>query len=514
MKAAERFITIAVCALLLSLFSPVMAHAETDWPEGIEINAEGGIVMDADSGTILYEKNIHNLYYPASITKILTALIVLEECNMDEIVTFSYDAVHNVESGSTSAGLDTGDQLSVKDCLYALILKSANEVANALAEHVSGSIEAFAEKMNERAAELGCVDSHFANPSGLNDPDHYVSAYDMALICKAALQNEDFVKIDSALYYELPPTKYNPDGLTIYPGHKMLKKSLPEYYEGCFGGKTGYTLLAGNTLVTFATRDDMTLIVVILDGLQTHYADTKSLLDFGFNNFQTVSAREYDTTYIPVENDLSIAGLSTSELSSIQMDKDSKITFPRSGGLASITSQLSFDLDNNAPSDAIGQIDYYWGNRQIGTAYLGIETLEQVLKISQTDNNGLVDIELLTAMGADEAEIEEALAEADLQSSGYAPAGLRQVPVTVRITLIVLAILVLMILIVLLIQYRHEKKEEQDRMLRRKKRLSRMEDSGISAAQFDILMEQKRAANNSSSHPYQTTRRSWPFSRR
>ena len=225
--------------LVFSLITPINAYAEATWPDYVPIQAEGGIVMDADTGTVLYGKNIHTAYYPASITKIMTALVVIENCSLDEMVTFSHNAVYNVEAGSSSAGLDEGDVLSVRDCLYALLLKSANESANALAEHVAGSTEAFAEMMNAKAASLGCQDSHFANPSGLNNPDHYVSAYDMALIGRAALNNPTFLEIDSTLYYDLPVTKRNPEGGRIYPGHKMLKKNMPEYYEGCIGGKTG-----------------------------------------------------------------------------------------------------------------------------------------------------------------------------------------------------------------------------------------------------------------------------------
>ena len=174
-----------ITALLLSIFLilglfPVPAYAAPDWPSNISIEADGGIVMDADSGAVLFGKNIHQTYYPASITKVLTALVVLENCDLNEEVTYSYDAVYNVESGSSNAGLDEGDVLTVEESLYAMLIQSANESANALAEHVAGSREAFAEMMNEKAAELGCQDSHFANPSGLNDENHYTSAYDMA----------------------------------------------------------------------------------------------------------------------------------------------------------------------------------------------------------------------------------------------------------------------------------------------------------------------------------------------
>ena len=128
---------------VFSLITPFHAYAEATWPDYVPIQAEGGIVMDADTGTVLYGKNIHTAYYPASITKIMTALVVIENCSLDEMVTFSHNAVYNVEAGSSSAGLDEGDVLSVRDCLYALLLKSANESANALAEHVAGSIRIY-----------------------------------------------------------------------------------------------------------------------------------------------------------------------------------------------------------------------------------------------------------------------------------------------------------------------------------------------------------------------------------
>ena len=245
----------------LSLF-PAAAYAAPDWPADVAIEADGGIVMDADSGAVLFGKNLHETYYPASITKVLTALIVLEHCSLDEEVTFSYDAVYNVESGSSNAGIDEGDVLTVRDCLYALLLQSANEAANALAEHVSGSREAFAELMNETAASLGCQDSHFANPSGLNDENHYTSAYDMALICRAAIQNPMFLEIDGARYYDLPPTRNYPEGSTVYAHHAMLLPSRSQYYEGAFGGKTGYTKQAGRTLVSSAEKEGLEVFAV------------------------------------------------------------------------------------------------------------------------------------------------------------------------------------------------------------------------------------------------------------
>ncbi len=180
-----------------------------------------------------FAKNEDQPYYPASITKILTALIVLEHCSLDEEVTFSHDDVYNVEAGSSTAGIDEGDVLTVRDCLYALMLASANESANALACHVSGSREAFAELMNQTAESLGCTGSHFANPSGLNDENHYTTAHDMALITRAAIQNPDFLEIDGARNYKLPPTKRNLEGGYVNH-HRMLVKNTSVYYQGAF----------------------------------------------------------------------------------------------------------------------------------------------------------------------------------------------------------------------------------------------------------------------------------------
>ncbi len=468
-------------ALLLAL-SAADVRAEDVWPDDISIEAGGGIVMEASTGTILSGKNIHETFYPASITKILTALIVLETCELDETVTFSHDAIYNVESGSTSAGLDVGDTLSVQDCLYALLLKSANEVANALAEHVAGSIDDFAVLMNQKAASLGCVDSHFANPSGLNNADHYTSAYDMALISQAALQNPVFVEIDSRLYYDLPPTKRNPDGLRVYPGHRMFKKNLAEYYEGCFGGKTGYTTLAGNTLVTFAKRDNMTLIAVVLNGHQSHYRDTKKLLDFGFDHFQNLAAAEFDHTYTSIENDMTIAGLPTSELSRLQLDPAGMLTLPVSGDSSTVTSQLNYDLPNNAPPGAIARVDYAWGGRSAGFAYLTINTLEP--------DAAAMPASLLRQI-ADITAAESSEAEESAPSSEPPELERIQVPSIVwKVLGTAAAIAGITALLAAYITYR-KRKEEEARRLRRQKRMERL-GTGSTSLEFDLQMERRR----------------------
>lgn len=246
------------------------------------ISSEGAVLMDGATGTVLFSKNGDTQFYPASITKLMTALLVAENCSLDEVVTFSATATTNLESGAVSINMTEGDTMTVRQCLYALLLKSANEVGNALAEHVAGSNAAFADMMNARAAALGCTGTHFTNPHGLNDSNHYTTPHDMALIAREAFKNETVKTVASTRTYTLPATKKNPSGLTVTMGHKMLNPGDSRYYPGVIGGKTGYTSKAGNTLVTAAEQDGVRLIAVVMKSKSTHYVDTKALFDYGF----------------------------------------------------------------------------------------------------------------------------------------------------------------------------------------------------------------------------------------
>ena len=228
------------------------------------------------------QKNGKEKLYPASIVKLLTALVTAEEGKLDDIVIFSYDAVYGVEEGSGNAlQLETGDKLTVEDCMYAMLLKSSNQAANALAEYVAGSNEKFAEHMNEKAQELGCTDSNFVNPSGLNAEEQKVTAEDMAKIAAAAFSNDTVREIASAKTYQLPVTLNNPNGCIVEMEHQLLNGT--DYsYKYAYAGKTGYTDAAGNTLVTAARKDDKNLIAVVLKSEMTHYTDTIKLFNYGF----------------------------------------------------------------------------------------------------------------------------------------------------------------------------------------------------------------------------------------
>ena len=249
----KRILSIFLCLTLILGFCPGQtAYAAAEWPSEISISADGGILMDINSGAVLFEKNSHEPYYPASITKILTALIVIENCGLDETVTFSNTAVNSLEPNSSILGARAGDTLSVRDCLYALLLQSANEVANALAEHCAGSIDAFAEKMNETAHALGATDTHFVNPHGLSNEDHYTTAYDLYLIFNEAMKYPEFQKIIGTVSYRAEYT----DGT----GQTKIQewKNSNQYLNGkskapdgitILGGKTGTTRAAGSCLI-------------------------------------------------------------------------------------------------------------------------------------------------------------------------------------------------------------------------------------------------------------------------
>lgn len=268
---------------------PIQSNEIEGWPLGPQVQAETAIIMEASSGGILYGKNIDEVRYPASITKVLTTLVALEHSSMDEKVTFSENAIWGIDRDSTQIGIKIGETLTMEQCFYGIMLASANEVAYAVAEHVGGSMDGFVEMMNTKAKELGCTNTHFVNSHGLHDDNHYTTAHDMALISRAALNNESFRKITDTDHYVIPATNLTAEERWLDNHQKMLRNTK-YHYDGCIGGKTGYTSMAGNTLVTYADRNDIELICVVLkDHGAAAYSDTAALLDYGYTNFQKVT---------------------------------------------------------------------------------------------------------------------------------------------------------------------------------------------------------------------------------
>lgn len=263
----------------------------TGWPEAPSISSEAGCLMDANSGAILFDKNMDQKMYPASTTKIMTALIALEHGNMDDTVTMTQTGVNYAVGGSSNLNTQVGEQFKLKDMMYAMMLKSANDIATQIGEYIGGgSLDNFVEMMNQKAKDLGCTGTHFHNACGMPDTEHYTTAHDLARISRAAIERQDFRDIIGTVSYTIPAT--NMSAARTVQNHVAMYVS-PEYkYDGVIGGKTGLTDDAGSCLVTFCERDGRLLIAVTLKGTDggTEVADQKLMYDYAFQNFENISA--------------------------------------------------------------------------------------------------------------------------------------------------------------------------------------------------------------------------------
>ena len=329
---------------------PIQSNDVANWPAGPVVGAESAILMELETGAILYEKNIHTQEYPASTTKILTTLIASEQCSMDEIVTFSHDAVFDTPRDSSHIAMDVGQELTMEQCLNAILIRSANEVSFAVAEHITGTTDwsVFAEMMNQRAAELGCLNSHFVNPNGLPDEDHYTTAYDLAMIGRAFFSNEMLCKITLTRRMEFPVTDKLPKGklevnlMQIIPGGTYAY----EYLVGC---KTGYTDSARSCLVSCAEKDGMKLICVVMkDEAPYQYEDTIALFNYGFNNFDKVNVAQAETKYNIDNTGLFYSGndIFGNSQPILSLNRNDYVILPKTTSFNELDSVISYDTQN------------------------------------------------------------------------------------------------------------------------------------------------------------------------
>lgn len=479
---------ILALACVISIFSmSVCAFAKPDWPLDTGCQSEAGIVMDLDSGAVLFAQNIHVQEYPASITKLLTALVVVENASMDEQVTFSHDAVYNVESGSgNKLQLEEGDVLSVKDCLYVMLLQSSNQAANALAEHVGGSREAFADMMNEKAASLGCRESHFVNPSGLNDPEQLTSAYDMAQIGAAVFSNPTLLEICSTTSATLPPTINNPNGRTYSMEHKLVvtgDSSDENYYPSAVAGKTGYTSLAGQTLVTYAEQDGRRQVAVTLKSTQrTHYSDTKTILDFGFARFKNVSVAENETDYVTGEEAVTI-GDETYSPSDLYLDEKAVVTLPNDAQFSDADKYLQTEIPASHPEGVVGRIIYTYNDRQIGVAWV-YSTKAASAPVSAEDGT---DNETAGSENTTDAAKTGTSSTADKEKKPLKLTKATYIAAGAGVVVLLIAAAVIWFMI--------QRKQEEERMrVLREKRRKRLADMGCSEEEFERLVNERKNA--------------------
>ncbi|MEI5907135.1 D-alanyl-D-alanine carboxypeptidase family protein [Bacillus spongiae] len=272
--------------LLWSMLLTIFLVGTLSFPVNAQpgVSAHGAILMEQESGRVLYEKNAHQQMRIASITKIMTAILAIESNKLEDIVKISKEAT--LTEGS-SIYLKPGEEISLEHLVYGLMLRSGNDSAVAISEHVGGSLDGFVYLMNEKAAEIGMTNTHFANPHGLDDhEDHYSTAYDMALLMKYAMNNKAFQKISGTEVHKAP----DPESQWSRTWHNK-NRLLTQLYEYCTGGKTGYTKRAKRTLVTTASKNDENLISVTLNG-PDDWNDHISMYEYGFQQYDLFELAE------------------------------------------------------------------------------------------------------------------------------------------------------------------------------------------------------------------------------
>ena len=284
---------VSAASVDLNAVYPISTNDIQGWPAGPEISSDTGILMEAQTGTVVYDKGADELRYPASITKLMTLLVAVENSSLDDMVTFTETGVRDVTPDSGNIGMQLGETMSMEDCLYAMIIYSANEVSAQIAEYVGGTEENFIAMMNERAAEIGCTNTNFVNASGLPDENQYTTARDMALIFREGLKNDIFRKIIGTPTYYIEPTNLNSETRKLHTHIPLFAEESALYYEGCLGGKSGMTNDAGYTLVTGVRQNGVTYIAVVMRGADMNQVsmDSRLLYDYGFQNFQKTEYR-------------------------------------------------------------------------------------------------------------------------------------------------------------------------------------------------------------------------------
>ena len=351
-RAAEKTAdTAADTAVQTADPSIVTTNGIQGWPQASDISSTAAIVMETSTNTVLYSKNADQALYPASAVKVMTCLMALENSSLDDQVTMTATGVSGVTDGGANISAQLDEVFTMEQCLYAIMVASANDFALQVAEHISGSVEDFVAAMNTRAQELGCTNTVFTNPTGLPDENQHTTAHDMALIMEAAMANDTFRTIAQTTSYTIPATNVSGGDRVLTNNFTMINSSSDSYYEPCIGGKEGYTEASGSTLVCEASKNNMKLVCVVLNGASGVTDDEAiALLNYGFDNFTPLTLPDDDFNRL-------------------------------SGGTVIVPAGTGADALTTEDSSSDGQItrQYYFGGTPVGTAIL--ENVEQ-----QTDD--------------------------------------------------------------------------------------------------------------------------------
>lgn len=381
----RRFIAVFLSALTLCGLLTVPASALED----PDIRAKAALLVEAETGTILYDKNCHDELSIASTTKIMSALLVFEaidrgELRLDQSITATASALRGLPEDGSTADIVEGETLTVEQLLYCMLVISANETCNILGEVVAGSVEGFVERMNQRAQELGCQNTHFANTTGLTQSGHYSSAYDLYLITRQAMQYDEFMTMVNTKSYEIPPTNKTEEERVLHSTNALISNwRLAGYlYSGAQGIKTGSTDAAGQCLVSSAVRGSRTLISVVLGAERVEkengsgyivesFTETARLFDWGFDNFSAQQVLDKNELVQEVQVSLS------KEVGSVAVHpaEDASAMLPKDIDISALTRTITLDNDPAlapiAAGDRLGEITVSYN----GTDYVTVPLL-------------------------------------------------------------------------------------------------------------------------------------------
>lgn len=456
-----------------------------NWKKGPDgLSSESAIVMELSTGLILYEKKPHKQHYPASITKILTTLLCLENSSLSETVTYSQNAVYGIEIGSSNIGLVAGEELTMEQSLYGIMLESANEACLGVAEHVAGSVDAFVDLMNDRVKSLGLKDTHFMNPNGLHHDKHYTSAYDMAVISREAMKNNTFRKIAGTKTGVIPKTNKNKKRYLANHQELLHTRYYPQYlYEYCIGGKTGYTSVAGATLVTFAKKDGMELVCVTMNGKSGKqgepncFTDSIKLLSFTFENY-----RKYNIDNSEDEEEQedvlfsSYNALFDKESTPIHLSKGASIVLPKGAKVKDAKKKIKYHsgIEIKEGENEIGTLTYTYKGRNVGSASIIYDNVEaQRLGTNEGDSvsNIIEDLKENEKNKKSEKKITfsfKKLLPSNWKFKGIHIKGIKVSGKMIDIIIKILAIIVIVCLLAVLIRFVYKKKRRRGVQFHRK----------------------------------------------
>lgn len=515
MKRKRIFAALMAGIIMVGSICSSTAQAAAKWPKGPDkgsLSSASAIVMELSTGTVLYSKNIHKKHYPASITKIMTSLLTLENSSPSDVVTFTEAEAHGIETGSSSMYCVPGEKFTIEQVLYGIMLQSANEMCLVAADHVAGTVDNFVNMMNERVAQLGLKDTHFMNPNGLHNDDHYTSAYDMACIAREAWKNPSFQKICGTRTYQVKSTNKRKAG-EILGGQLLNHHQMINGYETSgryekdyvIGGKTGDTSMAHSTLVTFAEKDGMQLVSVIMKGNSpkqgepNEYTDTTRILDYAFEKFSKHAVNGENSN---VNENLfnTFDSYFNADQSPLRLSAESAVVLPKGVSLKKAKQEIRYDdsVKLQDGENVIGTVKYTYDGRMVGSTDIIYDSSKSASHLDEASRQ-IVDSEIkqIRSNNKKHAVILQKLS--GIKYSLYNMVSFFRD----RVILIIVAALVILLIVLLVLNYRMNSRRK-----RRSRTRNRRFSGGMSLNSRRPFSASKRKGRRRRGTDYTSSRRS------